>query len=372
MPTRAAASAFSPSPSLNRKPRREDVSLHIASALRPARNRPTMPDEPRYEVRNLLGRERLPRQVVPPVGLAQVRSPSNHRGSQGLIAHQREIRRIHDRAHRRPTLALRSMAPRAGAGKDDRTSLSIPGAGALAGTLVGRQRRAGHGAGPRPAGEHPLDQRVDLRVCQIAPCAGPERWHRGARHPLADDRAESVRRHQGQVDGIVERPGGAEATTGTVTARAVTSVEHVERRHLRRHDLTVRYRRAPGQGITGGEAETDDDRDGSREETRKGVHRSISWGPRSRDPFAPEALTPARAASGHDCMVATGCARDTTYPAASPNAIWETTNQVQSTRAFRVGLMTPSTAQSPPVHSSGATRPPQSTCRPGSVGRITA
>ena len=51
----------------------------------------------------------------------------------------------------------------------------------------------------------------------------------------------------------------------TVTAGTVTSVEHVERRHLRRHDLTVGYRRAPGQGVTGGEAETDDDRDGRRE-----------------------------------------------------------------------------------------------------------
>src|SRR5260370_1087727 len=142
MPTRAAAVAFSPSPILNRNPRREDVSVHIAPALRPARNRPTMPDEPGYEVGNLLGCERLPRQVVPPVGLAQVRSPGNHRGPQGLIAHQREIRRIHDRAHRRPTLALRSMAPRAAAGKNDRTSVSLPGAAARAGP----RRRTGEGA----------------------------------------------------------------------------------------------------------------------------------------------------------------------------------------------------------------------------------
>src|SRR4029434_4643658 len=47
-------------------------------------------------------------------------------------------------------------------------------------------------------------------------------------------------------------------------------------------------------------------------------------------------------------------------------------NQGQSTRALSTGLITPSTAQRKPVQSSGATRPPHSIWRPGSIGRITA
>src|SRR6266849_10092204 len=373
MPTRPAATTFSASPSLNRKPRRVDVdeeanesrSVHICSTLRPAGDRLTMPDEPGHEVGNLLGRQRPPRRVLSPVGLAEVRSPGNHRGPQRLVAYQREIRRIHDRAHCRPSLTLRPMAPCTGTGKDSRTPFFR--SRALAGSLVGWQRQAGHGLGPGPVGEHSRDECVDLRIRQIAPGGSAERRHRGARNSFADDRAEPIGGYEGEVDGVVQRPGGAESSVLTVTAGAVALVDHVERHHLRGQDLAIGHHRPSGQGVTGGGAETDDDRNGGRGSTCATLHRSIS-----RRPRTPEALTPARAASGHVCIVATGCARDTTYPAASPNASWETTNQVQSTRAFRIGLMTPSTAQRPPVHKSGATRPPQSTCRPGSIGKITA
>ena len=86
----------------------------------------------------------------------------------------------------------------------------------------------------------------------------------------------------------------------------------------------------------------------------------------------PAPCTPARATSGHVCMVLMGWARATTKPVARPKAIWETMNQNQFTRAFRSGLITPSVAHRKPVHKSGATRPPHSVWRLGNIGRMTA
>src|SRR5207247_9362997 len=78
------------------------------------------------------------------------------------------------------------------------------------------------------------------------------------------------------------------------------------------------------------------------------------------------------ATGGPVCAVGTGCALDTTKPVARPKATWEAMNQAQSTRALSAGLITPRSPHRKPVHRRGATRPPQSMCRPGSMGRITA
>ena len=69
------------------------------------------------------------------------------------------------------------------------------------------------------------------------------------------------------------------------------------------------------------------------------------------------------------CMVAMRSVRAMTNPATRPKAICEATNQGQSMRALSVGIdrrrATPTAA---PVHSSGATMPPQKLGRRGNIG----
>src|SRR5215472_12184703 len=149
-----------------------------------------------------------------------------------------------------------------------------------------------------------------------------------------------------------------------MAARAGLLVQDVEGHDLRRADRALGRVGPTGEGLAGAE--------GHPERRRKGPAATRGHRGRSRGEITPSASTPARAANGHVCIVATGCARATTYPVASPKAIWETTNHSQSTRAFRAGLMKPSTAQSPPLQSKGASTPPQSMWRLGSIGRITA
>src|SRR5262249_26305690 len=145
IPTSVAAITFSPMPSLNRKLRRVDVGvsascpLHIGSTLLllaarartllagiggaaqargapagPARHGSALAGEPSDDIDDLLRRQRLARYVVPPVRLAQIRPARDHGGPERLITHQREKRRVDDRARFRSTAAVRSVASRAG------------------------------------------------------------------------------------------------------------------------------------------------------------------------------------------------------------------------------------------------------------------
>src|SRR5262249_15932321 len=108
MRTRAAGSAFSPSPSLNRKLRREEVDvgsascpLHMGSVLLeskrgggasfrsrdgPSGHGPTLTGEPGHNVGDLLRRQWLSGDVLAPVRLSQVRPAGDHRGAKRLIA----------------------------------------------------------------------------------------------------------------------------------------------------------------------------------------------------------------------------------------------------------------------------------------------
>src|SRR5262249_31699886 len=118
IPTRVAAITFSPMPSLNRKLRRGDVGVSASCPL-PIRSTlllgaarartllagiggsaghgPALTDEPGDDIGDLLRRQRLARDVVPPVGFSEIRPARDHRGPERLIAHQGEERRIDDR-----------------------------------------------------------------------------------------------------------------------------------------------------------------------------------------------------------------------------------------------------------------------------------
>src|SRR5947208_4461244 len=366
IPASVAARPLSAKPSVNRNPRRDgdDGSkswfAHIVSdSSRSAWNRLSFRHKPGDDVRDLLRRERAARDVAAPVGHADVRASRDHRRAQVLIADEREIRGVHDRARLRPAATVRAMAARTGRGVDFTPSFRIS-------ELRGIRRNAHtlHGGGTRPRCQEPLHQRVDLLVGQRPARADGEGGLRRARYALGNDLAEPGRRNEPEIDRVIEGARGAEPAIATVAARALLLVERVKGRDLRGHGLSLlACSRSAGQDVAAGQAHTEEDchDDGGW------PHRSRSCSERARD-----ASTPARAASGQVCIVASGCARATTNPAASPKAICETTNHGQSTRAASVGSTIPSRAQTRPVHRSGAMTPPHNMWRRGSIGRITA
>src|SRR6266404_5089837 len=414
IPASVAARPLSAKPSVNRNPRRDggDGSkswfAHIVSdssrcliegrhgcagapralgGLGGARSPPCpLCDEPGDDVRDLLRRERAARDVAAPVGHADVRASRDHRRAQVLIADEREIRGVHDRARLRPAATVRAMAARTGRGVDFTPSFRIS-------ELRGIRRNAHtlHGGGTRPRCQEPLHQRVDLLVGQRPARAGGEGGLRRARYALGNDLAEPGRRNEPEINRVIEGARGAEPAIATVAARALLLVERVKGRDLRGHGLSLlACSRSAGQDVAAGQARGEQHREyevggpemaphtpprsdaprrsrGAPRVRHRMSHRSRSCSERARD-----ASTPARAASGQVCIVASGCARATTNPAASPKAICETTNHGQSTRAASVGSTIPSRAQTRPVHRSGAMTPPQNMWRRGSIGRMTA
>src|SRR5262245_27435969 len=287
IPTSVAASTLRHRPSVNRKLRREDVDggsdscpVHVDSALtsygRPSGDRLTMTDDPRHEVGNVLRRQRLARHVASPIGLAQVGSTGDHCGANRLITHERQECRVYDRAGPRPASTFRPVATPTCIGEDGRASFFLTGARDLGLRLIGRKREALHDIRPRPAREHAFDQRVDLRVREITAGARPVCRHRRARNPVADHLAEPLGRYQREVDGVVQRPRGAEATVGAVTTGAVLFIEDVERHDLRRYDFAIGPVRSSGQTVTTEETETDETDEGrrARANAKPGLHRS--------------------------------------------------------------------------------------------------
>src|SRR2546430_9454610 len=142
MPTRAAPITFSASPSLKRKPRREEEELppksghaHMGSTLlgsdwrrlRTPRDGTPLGDEPGHDVGDLLGGQWPPRRVAAPVGHAQIRPPEDDSRAQVLVAHESEVRGVPDGARFGPRLALRAMAVGAGGGVHGPPSSRVSG-----------------------------------------------------------------------------------------------------------------------------------------------------------------------------------------------------------------------------------------------------
>src|SRR5439155_15954510 len=195
MAASVAAAALSARPSVKRNPRREvgdgsiSWSAHMASPLSfrlalsrgataapgrpkrwgawgapgaphvlcPAGDQRPLRGEPGDDVRDLLWRERAARDVPAPVGHAEICSSRDHGRAQILIAHEREIRRVHDRTRLRPAAPVRAMAARTGRGVDGAPARRIA---ELRG--VRRDAHTPQGVGPRPRCLKPLNQRVDL------------------------------------------------------------------------------------------------------------------------------------------------------------------------------------------------------------------
>src|SRR5215467_9703579 len=76
---------------------------------------PPLAGKPGHDVRDLLRREGLPGHVFAPVWLAEIWTTDDHGRSKRLITHQSQERGVDDRACLRTTLAVRSVAARAGA-----------------------------------------------------------------------------------------------------------------------------------------------------------------------------------------------------------------------------------------------------------------
>src|SRR5262245_55260324 len=157
----AAATAFTARPSAKRKPRRDIGPIAcgmvgVGSAIgalivrvRLARERATLAREPRDHVGDLLRGERLPAILAAPIGHAERGPADEHRRAEPLIAHERQVRAIDDRAAVLPAGAGRAVARGAPGGVHLRAARGIAGR-----TGVRRRRRAGEGVGATPARTH--------------------------------------------------------------------------------------------------------------------------------------------------------------------------------------------------------------------------
>ena len=177
--------------------------------------------------------------------------------------------------------------------------------------------------------EYLLDQGIDLCLCQRSTGSQGKPWHGRARHALSDDHPQTIRRYEGQIDWIIQRTRRPEAPIRAVAPGTGLTIELGEAHHLRRQGRLIGWSRSARHGIAPHQDKKhyghgSDDIDGTAS-----AHRS-----RSRSRSMPVASTPARAASGQVCMVATGTAREIMTPAASPKAICEAINHGQSMRAL--------------------------------------
>ena len=107
---------------------------------------------------------------TPPVGLADVGTAGDDRRAQALVAHEAEVRAVHDRARLGPAAPFRPVTRRATRGEDLRAPAGVP-AGRR---RVGRRRSALQRARLRPAADA-LDEDLDLLVRQRASRACAQR-----------------------------------------------------------------------------------------------------------------------------------------------------------------------------------------------------
>ena len=119
---------------------------HFNTGTRPSHHRLPLRSKPGHHVGNLLRGQRLTWDVFAPVRHPEVRSASNNRRAQGLIADQRKVGGIHDRPTLVAPVAVGTVAARTGFGKHLQALVGIPGARAIVNRLrciVWRQRDFG-------------------------------------------------------------------------------------------------------------------------------------------------------------------------------------------------------------------------------------
>src|SRR5262249_52114738 len=114
-------------------------ATEMLASLESPRHRPSLGDDPRDHVRDLLRRQRRGAAVTSPIRHSQIRSPGDDRRPHVLIAHEREIGRISDAATAWTASAVVAVTAGAGAGKDLATALRAGGVPACgSGSVVGR------------------------------------------------------------------------------------------------------------------------------------------------------------------------------------------------------------------------------------------
>src|SRR5262249_42967933 len=166
----------------------------------------------------------------PPVRHSKIRAPGDDRRSQVLIADQREIRRVGDRAALRAAAAILAVTPGARGGEDDTTAVDtrgIPGRRGTAGVRRNLVVRDDHGALPPTLDS--LHEDVDLLVRERTAGAERECRLRRSRDAVGNELAHVVGRNYSEIDRIVQRARGAKASGLAVAPSAIPCVERRKR-----------------------------------------------------------------------------------------------------------------------------------------------
>src|SRR5262249_3477409 len=158
--------------------------------------------------------QRRARAVAAPIRHAKIRAASDDGRSQMLIADEREVRRIGDAAASR----LVAVTTGARAGKNLATAPGVAGLSAC--TVIWGNSLPADGVRSPPAILDPADEDLDLLIRERATGSDRKRWLRGARDADGDHLAETLARHEGEVDRIVQRARRAQAAGLAVTSGA--------------------------------------------------------------------------------------------------------------------------------------------------------
>src|SRR5439155_13315137 len=160
------------------------------------------------------------------------------RRSQVLIADEREIRRVGDRAALRTAAAVLAVTPGARSGKDGATAVDT---GAIAGRRwtggVGRSLVVRDDVGSLPAILDSLHQDVDLLICEWTAGAERERWLRRTRDAGRNELTHAFGRNHGEIDRIVQRTRRAKASGLAMASGAIARIERCKGHDLGRREL---------------------------------------------------------------------------------------------------------------------------------------